>query len=105
MRLLITGFGAAAIALFVAGIAAAVFASGTIQVIGFVTVAVALLVLAGDGVGGWAGTQSQVARKQEVLLRNYHASGGPPDLGPTNSPERREELWARERERRAQDRS
>ena len=99
----ITPFGVLVLVALVGGCILAIAASGSLQVVGFVAAVLAVLLLASQGMSAGRSPGAS-ARKSEVALQRFRSSQPPPDLGPTNSPERRDELWARERERREQTR-
>lgn len=97
----ITGLGLAVLAVLAASVALAVFTTGTLQAIGFIVAVLTGLLIAGEGLSGWGGSLG-AARKSEVALHGYRNAPPPPDQGPTTTPEERDELWARARERREQ---
>jgi hypothetical protein len=100
----ITRVGAVVLVVLAASIALAVFATGTLQAVGFIVAVLGGLLIAGEGLSGWGGVLG-ATRKSEVALRNYRPAQPPPDLGPTQTPEERDELWARARERSGRGRS
>jgi hypothetical protein len=101
MRLRITPLGGATIVVLLGSVAAALLASGALQTAGFVVGVIVVLLIAGEGLGAYGGGSDE-PRKVEVALSRYSQSERPVDSVATRTAAERDELWARERERRQQ---